>query len=67
MESLSVRPLSAELAEKAKAELNENPKRIFDDLEALRTWLAKQPHINARQGTPLNTHTSRVYNFCFQF
>lgn len=51
MEKLSVRPLSAELAEKARLELNENPETIFDELEALRSWLSKQPHINARKGS----------------
>lgn len=50
MEALSVRPLSAYLSEKAKQELNENPKKIYDDLEALRSWLLKQPHIIARTG-----------------
>lgn len=51
MKTLNVRQLSAELEEKSKLELNENPEKIIDDLEALRSWLNKQPHINARQGT----------------
>lgn len=56
MDALLVRPLSAELAEKAKLELNENPKKIADDLEALRSWLSKQPHINARNGAFKNDY-----------
>lgn len=48
MKPPSVRPLSAELAAKAKAELNENAKRVPDDLEALRSWVSKQEHITAR-------------------
>lgn len=48
MKSPDIRELSAELAAKARAELNENPKRIADDLVALRSWLAKQPHLTAR-------------------
>lgn len=54
MEKLSIRALSAELAEKAKLELNENPKKIVDDLEALRSWIDKQPHMNARKGIKKN-------------
>ncbi|XP_052871525.1 retinol-binding protein pinta-like, partial [Anopheles cruzii] len=44
----NIRPLSAELAKKAADELFENPKRLDEDLAALRTWLAKCPHIKAR-------------------
>ncbi|XP_052756841.1 alpha-tocopherol transfer protein-like [Galleria mellonella] len=45
---MSVRPLSAELAEKARVELNEDPKRLTEDLQHIKNWLAKQPHIRAR-------------------
>lgn len=58
MDKLSVRPLSAELAERAKTELNEKPEKIFEELEALRSWIAEQPHINARIGKNLNTRLS---------
>ncbi|KAH8384710.1 hypothetical protein KR093_005745 [Drosophila rubida] len=44
-----IRPLSAELALKAQEELGEVPDRIPEDIEALRTWIAKQPHLRARQ------------------
>lgn len=47
---MSVRELSPELAAKAQAELNEDPKRIKEDLQHLKDWLAKQPHLNARRG-----------------
>lgn len=58
MNGLSLRPLSAELAEKAKTELNENPERIFEELEALRSWLSEQPHINSRIGKHFNKRLS---------
>ncbi|CAH2066482.1 unnamed protein product, partial [Iphiclides podalirius] len=45
---MSVRPLSVELAEKARLELNENPNRVKDDLQHMKDWLAKQPHLRAR-------------------
>lgn len=48
MKTPAIRPLSEELANTAKNELNENPKKIVDDLEALRSWMAKQQHINGR-------------------
>ncbi|GAB6024746.1 hypothetical protein CHUAL_009876 [Chamberlinius hualienensis] len=40
--------LSPELQARAKAELNEEPARREKDIEMLRDWLKKQPHINAR-------------------
>ncbi|XP_065367113.1 uncharacterized protein LOC135959905 [Calliphora vicina] len=43
-----LRPLNAELEEIACKELNENKTRIPNDLEALRLWLEKQPHLKAR-------------------
>ncbi|XP_023953080.1 alpha-tocopherol transfer protein-like [Bicyclus anynana] len=45
---MSIRPLTPELAAKAQKELNEDPKRIPSDLEHIKDWLAKQPHIYAR-------------------
>lgn len=47
---MPVRPLCPELAEKAQAELNEVPTRIEEDLQHIKDWLAKQPHIRARTG-----------------
>lgn len=44
-----IRPLSIELAKKAQDELGETPERVKESLEAARAWLAKSPHIKARQ------------------
>lgn len=57
MKTPSIRPLSSELAAKAKSELNESTKKIPDDLDALKQWLAKQTHLTARFG---NTNISIV-------
>lgn len=46
--ALNIRPLSPELAEKAKRELNEVPSRLAEDVKALRDWINKQPHLRAR-------------------
>ncbi|XP_055904433.1 alpha-tocopherol transfer protein-like [Eupeodes corollae] len=43
-----IREISPELAEKARTELNEVEKRIPEDIAALREWIFKQPHLNAR-------------------
>lgn len=40
--------LSPELQKQAKDELNEDPERRQQDIETIRKWLKKQPHINAR-------------------
>jgi hypothetical protein len=45
---MSVRQLSNELQEIAIKELNEDSKRIPDDLAHIKNWLKKQPHITAR-------------------
>lgn len=47
---MSVRPLIPALAEKARVELNEDPQRLQDDLQNIKDWIAKQPHLNARTG-----------------
>ncbi|KAH9645179.1 hypothetical protein HF086_005724 [Spodoptera exigua] len=45
---MSVRPLTPALEKKAREELNEDPKRLKDDLQHIKDWLAKQPHLKAR-------------------
>ncbi|KAL4715096.1 hypothetical protein ACJJTC_012143 [Scirpophaga incertulas] len=46
---MSVRVLPPELAEKARKELSEDPKRLEDSLQHLKQWIDKQPHLNARK------------------
>jgi len=36
--------------EKAKKELNEDPKDRLNAVDALRTWIQQQPHITFRTG-----------------
>lgn len=43
-----IRPLNPELQKKAIEELHEDPERIEQDLAALREWIKKSPHIQAR-------------------
>ncbi|CAK1549781.1 unnamed protein product [Leptosia nina] len=43
-----IRELTPELAEIARKELNENPKRTPKDIQHLKEWVAKQPHLRAR-------------------
>ena len=47
--------LSPELQKQAKDELNEDPARRQQDIETIRKWLKKQPHINARMGKSTTT------------
>lgn len=44
----AINPLNEALQKIAKEQLNEVESRIAEDLQALRTWLEKQPHIKAR-------------------
>lgn len=44
---MTVRPLSAVLLKKAQKEINEDPKRVDADIQALKTWLKKQPHLQS--------------------
>lgn len=47
---MPVRPLPPDLAEKAKLELTEDPKRLQDGIDHLKDWIDKQPHLRARTG-----------------
>lgn len=47
---MQIRTLIPELAKKAQDELNEDPKRIQSDVQHIKDWLSKQPHLRARQG-----------------
>lgn len=61
----NIRPLSPALAEQARKELNENPKTLASDLEALKQWLAKQPHIIAKTGKlPTQYNPTVTLNLC---
>lgn len=54
-----IRPLSSGLARKAKDELFEVESRIPEDIEALRNWIKKQPHLK----TPLGMfYLQNLYN-----
>lgn len=41
----NIRPISGELAKMAKSELNEVPSRIPEDIQTIKTWISKQPHL----------------------
>lgn len=53
---MSIRPLSKELAAKAKKELGEDPKRVQDDIAYIKDWLKQQKHIKARTGMKHTCH-----------
>ncbi|KAB7496404.1 SEC14 cytosolic factor [Armadillidium nasatum] len=40
--------LSKEILEQAQRELNEDPKRVREDIEHIRQWIKKQPHLHIR-------------------
>ncbi|XP_077292067.1 retinol-binding protein pinta-like [Arctopsyche grandis] len=42
---MSIRPLNPSLASKAALELNEDPSRTPSDLQTIREWLVKEPHL----------------------
>lgn len=45
--SLQIHPLTPELLQQAMEKVNEDPKRREADVQAIRDWLKKQPHIIA--------------------
>uniref|UniRef100_A0A8D8M9X3 Alpha-tocopherol transfer protein-like n=2 Tax=Culex pipiens TaxID=7175 RepID=A0A8D8M9X3_CULPI len=48
MVNLAIRPVPEPLCKKARAELNEQPERIQEDIALLRQWIAKSPHLRSR-------------------
>ena len=52
---------NAELAKIAKDEVNEEPERLAEDLQGVKDWLEKQPHLqNVRKGKLFNLVTRLV-------
>lgn len=47
---MDIRQLPKELQRKAEGELNEKPTRVKEDIEFVKAWIAKQPHLNVRPG-----------------
>lgn len=45
-----VRELPPDLAKIAKDELNEKPNLTNNDVQHLKEWISKQPHLRARTG-----------------
>ncbi|KAJ2953521.1 hypothetical protein O0L34_g1123 [Tuta absoluta] len=45
---MPVRPLTPELAEKARVELFEDPKKLEEGIQMLKDWISKQPHLRVR-------------------
>jgi hypothetical protein len=48
MSSLNVRPLNAELQLIVEEQLLEDPKNVQEDIQLLREWIKKNPHLNSR-------------------
>lgn len=45
-----IRDLPPDLAKIAKEELNEKPAQTINDVQHLKEWISKQPHLKARTG-----------------
>lgn len=45
---MTIRPISNELQRKAENELNEQPERVQSDINHIKEWLSKQPHLKCR-------------------
>lgn len=63
---MSVRELSVELQSVAEAQLNEVPERIQDDLNYIKEWLKKQPHLIVRQGKEWSFNFLHYFIFSLQ-
>lgn len=68
---MSLRPLPPDLEEIARTDLNEDPLRSVKDIQAIKEWLNKQPHLAARDGEHLGCQwsftTSSNLNIFFLF
>lgn len=53
---MNIRPLSETLQKIAIEELNEDPERIGQDLQHLKDWIDKTPHLISRKGFSYSTH-----------
>lgn len=58
MFEMIVRFLPPQLQKKAREELNEKPKSVEKDIQFIKEWLEKQPHLKAKTGNSisLNVH-----------
>ena len=48
--------LDEKTLEKAKEELNEDPKQRMSQIETFRDWIKSQPHIKSRLGSVVFCH-----------
>lgn len=45
---MPIRPLPDDLIERAKEQINEVPERVEEDIQHIKDWIKKQPHLRAR-------------------
>lgn len=64
---MDIRKLSEALQKTAEDELKEKPSRIKADIEHMKSWIAKQPHLNVRPGELLPLFFRAISYSCFQF
>lgn len=58
---MGIRPLPADLQATAIKNINEDPARIPKDIEYIKEWLKKQPHLNARTGQYFSESTCVMF------
>jgi len=63
---LKIRPLPPDLLEHAIKKLNEDPKRRAADVQAIREWFKKQPHIIADPSDQLIISFLRACKFSLE-
>lgn len=61
--TMSLRPLSPQLQEKTNRELNENSSSVERDIQYIKEWLAKQPHLKARNGEITKTKITSTADY----